>query len=122
MTSLNGGFALLVLAGALLCARAFVPHLRMNDYEATGALARGLILCALGTFPRVAVWDVIYGLWGVAPPSGLAFNIPFHLLILAGLYYILKARWLSLPERERDRYNIITAVFYPDDVWMRPKR
>lgn len=121
MATINIIVASLALIGGILCGRAFLPHINILGKRPTEYLARGLFLCALSGFPRIAHWDVL------RPVTGQIWSMPganlaFDLVMLLGIYFILKARWLTIPDDERGDYNIITAVFYPKNIMPRLRR
>ena len=122
MAMLNTFLAIFVLLGGLLCGRAFLPHVNVMGGRPADNLARGLMVCAFGAFPRIAYWDVFWGAMGVSLPGGIVTNLLFNTALLIGIYYILKARWLTIPEDERGRSNLVTAVFYPSNIFPRLRR
>ncbi len=113
----NTILALLTLLGGALCARAFLPHIRVLGPQPVDNLARGLLICALSAFPRTAFWDLAWPTLRDVLPMGLATNIFFNGVMLVGMYFILRARWLTIPEKHRSRYNVITAAFYPSALF-----
>lgn len=78
------------------------------------------MICALSSFPRTAFWDLAWGLFGVS--AKLPMNLFFNLIMLLGIYFILRARWLTIPEEDRWEYNIFTAVVYPDTLFPRLRK
>lgn len=113
----NTILALLTLLGGGLCARAFLPHVRVLGPQPVDNLARGLLICAFSAFPRTAFWDLAWPSLREAIPLGIEANILFNGVMLVGMYYILRARWLTIPEDTRSRYNVITAAFYPSALF-----
>lgn len=116
MDTLNTVMAVIVVLGGLLCARAFLPHVSVFGPRPVDNLARGLVLCAMGSFPRITYWDVAWSVFGLASPLGLATNLIFNIVLLSGVYFILRARWLTIPEAERHKYNVFTAAWYPQNI------
>ena len=128
MTLINTIIATLALLGGLLSARAFLPHVHLMGTRASDNLARGLVLSALSTFPRTFYWDVMRSFLGDKwlfvrdAMGGVAANSIFNAILLLGIYYILRARWLTVPSAERHKYNLFTAAFYPNGIWARLSR
>ena len=124
--NVNTATAIMAILGGLLCARGYFPHVKILGGSAANNLARGLGLSALGVFPRVFWWDLTRLLlgqewWPVVRDlmGGVAINAGFNLILLAGVYFVLRARYLIIPEDERGRYNVITAAWYPKTVGLR---
>jgi hypothetical protein len=122
MAAVNTALAILTILGGVLCARAFLPHVRLLGPRPVDNLARGLLICAFSAFPRTAFWDLAWpGLRDVLT-GGIATNILFNAVMVVGIYFILRARWLTIPEGDRERYNLITAAFYPSNLFPRLRR
>lgn len=122
MDAINAALAIIALMGGFLCARAFLPHINITGNRPVDLLARGLLACGLATFPRIAFWDVAWAILGIQSPLGIATNLTFNAVLLVGVYWILRARWLTIPENERPFYNIFTAAFYPSNLFPRLRR
>lgn len=128
MGMLSTALAIIALIGGVLSARAFLPHVNVFGRSPSSNLARGLVLAAASVGPRTFYWDVMKNFlgpnWAVVRDlmGGNTVNILFNLVLLLGIYYILKARLLTIPDEERWRYNIITAAFFPSGIWPRLTR
>lgn len=122
MAAINTILAILALLGGGLCARAFLPHVRLFGPRPVDNLARGLLICAFSAFPRTAFWDLAWPALRDLLTAGIVTNILFNGVMVIGLYYILRARWLTIPEQDRPRYNLITAAFYPSNLFPRLRR
>lgn len=126
LTILNMLLAFTALGGGLLIARGFIPHLDVWGKTPDGYMTRGLAICALSTFPRAWVWDVMWAFpsiqetirdIGAAPINAVA-----NIILLIGIWHILYARLLTIPKYHRHRYNIITAPGYPGCVLKSPHK
>lgn len=122
MATVNTVLAILTLLGGALCARAFLPHVRLLGPRPVDNLARGLLICAFSAFPRTAFWDLAWPGLRDFLTGGAVTNAVFNGVMCVGLYFILRARWLTIPEEERGRYNLITAAFYPSNLFPRLRR
>lgn len=122
METLNTIIAVLTLLGGVLCGRAFLPHIKILGSRPVDNLARGLLICALSAFPRTAFWDVVWTAFPDYVSFGIGVNLMFNGVMLIGLYYILRARWLTIPAEVRKHYNIFTAVIYPDTLFPRLRK
>lgn len=122
MALANVIMACAALIGGMLCARAFLPHVHIFGPRPVDNLARGILIGTLESFPRIFYWDVIWTLHLFRLPTGVSTNLIFNAALLIGIFYVLRARWLTIPEAERGRYNILTAAFYPDALWPRLRR
>ena len=123
LATLNLFLAAILLCAGVLAARGFMPHLDFWGRSAAGYLARGLAICALSAFPRLFVWDVAWRInadlvMRVGPGP---INMVVNLILLLGLWHILKARHLTIPEPHRGRYSIFTAPFYPGCVFTKAR-
>lgn len=125
MELINAIVAILALVGGFLCARAYLPHISLLGSRPSEYLARGLVLSSLAVGPRSFYWDVMRHMLPDHFPKlhdllgGISINIGFNVLLVIGIYMILKARYLTIPEEERKNYSIISAVFYPTGLWPR---
>lgn len=125
MDLINAMMAIVVLIGGLLCARAYLPHIDLMGSNPSDYLARGMVLSALSIGPRVLYWDVVGQLMGgsLIKIQGALYGVPvnllFNLVLLWGIHSILKARYLSIPEEDRSKYTVFSAVFYPNGLWAR---
>ena len=128
MDLINTLVAIMALIGGLLCARAYLPHIELMGKNPSDYLARGLVLSALSIGPRSLYWDVANHLMGDGftqvqdALGGISINILFNLVLLWGIHSILKARYLSIPEEDRSKYTVFSAVFYPKGLWPRMSR
>ena len=109
---------LLILAG--LAARAFIPNLYSQMTPAAGSLAWGFFWFCFGGIGRSFFWAWLRVLAGEHwltvrnAVGGLHANVAFDLAMIFGLYLILRARLLAIPEEERGKWNIITACTYTE--------
>lgn len=124
---INLAVAVLALLGGFLAARGFLPHVDLFGSRPSSHLARGLVIGAISTFPRLTVWDVVWqfdaGSEVLRAVGSAPVNLVFNLLLLVSIWEILKARWLALPEEDRDQVSIWRAAFYPGgELWPRLTR
>ena len=75
----------------------------------------GIVFYHVKGLLRIALWDVLFLMMNWERTWwGSCLNIFFCSLAIAGSLSILKALHLSIPEKDRDKYNIFTAPWYPD--------
>jgi hypothetical protein len=118
MATINMILALVCVAGGLLVARAFFPHIKVFGGSAVDYLARGFGLAIIAYLARTTYWDVIWLLQG-NDASNPYVNIPVSCVILYAQFLALRARLITIPADERAKYNIITCAFYPARVTFR---
>lgn len=121
MGTLNMILALACLAGGLLVARAYIPHVRWVRGDPVDYLAHSLGIAVAAYLARTFYWDVVWFLMGHGTSNPMV-NIPISLAILWSEYLALKARLQTIPEHERAAYNVITCAWYPKNMRFRLAR
>ena len=126
LVTLNMAVAALAIMGAIVAARGYLPWLVFRGKSSSAYLARGLVICAVATFPRRFIWDLI---WSISPDHWLfsgvgvgAINLLSNAVLLLGIWHILYARLLTISVLHRHRYNIFTAAGYPGCAFRRFRR
>lgn len=105
---------------SLLAGRAYLPNLLADMTPPACSLAWGFVSFSAGSVGRVVYWSfprlVLGDDWPRAAQAlgGLNVNILFEVFMIVGVYLILRARYLAIPEEDRGDYNVFTCVTYPE--------
>lgn len=104
----------IVAIGACMIVRGFWPLVAgPRGTPGVRSLTRAIMFIVLTMGLRSAYWSFLVPselrhTLGRSPP-----NILFSLLLIVGGLYMLRVLLLTIPESERERWNLWTAPFYP---------
>lgn len=109
----------IVVGIAFLIMHGFGPiAFDLRGSQGVRALARAVLLITVASTIQVVYYSfLISPMWRQAIGK-LPANFATVTLLIGGGYYILRVLWLTIPEVDRHKYNILTAAFYPRD-WKR---
>lgn len=112
LLTINAVVAAFALLGAVLVARAYLPHIPLRDTTPAAYLARSFIVASGFYMLRVA-FDLILAAQGIDPFVPFTLTIIVNAGVVISAWFALKARHMAIPEPDRSRYNPFTAIFYP---------
>jgi hypothetical protein len=83
-------------------------------------LTLGFLLLYFQVMARTVYWDLLprwmpeaaWAAWSEMT-NGPVFNVVFHFWVVVASWYSLRAIHRSIPEPDRQHYNLLTAVRYP---------
>ena len=103
-----------LIAGALsvLMMVAFRGYALTWSNRTVDHLGAALFWLATQALGRAVWWD-LFGGFGLGETANWFWN----LMAIYACYHALKGFYLLIPVNERARYNILTAPFYPRNLW-----
>lgn len=121
---LNEATALFAVVIMGLVARGFIPLVFTHQKDdILSYLSKGVAVLVASQVLRLVYWDWVHSaglryypeLWEtwLAMSRQLAVNVVPNLMLVCAGYYFLKARWLLIPDEDRDKWSILSAPFYP---------
>lgn len=107
--------ALLVAGGGYLILRGFLPIvMRWHQRDAVWHMASGVFFFLGPIALRLAYWAYapleVRQMLGKSGP-----NVLTGVVVLYGIFLLLKLQWLIIPEHDRHRWSIFSAPWYPHE-------
>ncbi|WP_299558743.1 hypothetical protein [uncultured Sulfitobacter sp.] len=111
--------ASLSLVLGVLVGVAYIPTFRRRPRPVAMRLVWGGTFIIFGSVMRSNYWANVRYLTGENWPAfrdaigGLNVNVASDAFLIAGFYLFLSAKLHAIPERDRGKHNIISAIRYP---------
>lgn len=118
---IHSAFAVVAVALMLLVTIGFAPHLRFRGHDANSLMSAFVALTSGLVWVRLLWWSILrpsLGTAGIMNPavftvSGQAVNAIFAFWSVVAALAALGALHRSLPIAQQNRYNWLTAPFFP---------
>lgn len=102
-----------VLVGIwVLILRGFLPIFVRPDGTAVWHLAASFVVLSSAVGMRMAYWSFVAQPIRQEIGKGIP-NTLFGLMLVYGMYLVLRLLWLIIPDHDRGRYSLLTAPWYP---------
>lgn len=127
LVAINAAVSLLAAAGLFASAYGWRYSLTREADDAERFFAGAKVLYALAIGSHLVFWAGMWALWvspegppAISPAALISVNILTGGLVLLGAYCSLQARWLLIPEGERENWRWWNGWMHPSG-WRRRK-